>query len=333
MRVGSRLLLFAVFAAAQPLSAQAGLSSGGHIVSGYVREEGTGATLSAVTLELYSSGQRAAPSAFSGMDGQFRFASVRDGDYYIVARKEGYIETTTRISVSPSGIQSVLVNLPKVHSEHSPNTADPISTRQLSIPEKARDAFEKGRKLLYEKSAPEKALNEFQRAVAEFPSYFEAYTQIGVADYHLKKFPEAEDALRKAIELSENKYPESLYLLAGLLNDEQRFMEAEPVARRATLLDDSSWHSYFEMARSLVGQKRGNDAAASALKARELNPDYPEITLTLANAHILQQDYPAVLLDFDAYLKIAPKGPASESVRQRRDRLQKTLSGQPARSN
>ena len=70
--------------------------------------------------------------------------------------------------------------------------------------------FDKGRKLLYEKSDAPGAIKEFQKAIKEFPGYYEAYTQIGVADYRLKDPGTAEDALRKAIELSENKYPESL---------------------------------------------------------------------------------------------------------------------------
>lgn len=45
----------------------------------------------------------------------------------------------------------------------------------------------------------------------------------------------------------------------------------------------------------------------------------------LANAHILEGNYPAVVACFDEYPKLAPKGPQSEMIRQRRDRLQKAL--------
>ena len=246
--------------------------SGGHNVSGFVREEGSQAPVQQVALEITSSGQRAAHTAYSNMEGEFSFGPVKDGEYYVVAKKDGYVETTVHVSVSPAGVQALFISLPKVRSGDVPTAKDAVSLRQLSIPQKARDTFDRGRKLLYEKSDATGAIKEFQKAIKEFPAYYEAYTQIGVADYRLKDPGTAEDALRKAIELSENKYPESLYLLAGLLNDQQRFLEAVPVARRAAELDESSWNAYFELARALVGIKRGAPAEVCALKALQLEP-------------------------------------------------------------
>jgi hypothetical protein len=60
-----------------------------------------------------------------------------------------------------------------------------------------------------------------------------------------KRFPAAEAALHKAVELSSAKYPAALYLLAGLLHDQQRFTEAEAPARQAVALDEHSRHGTF----------------------------------------------------------------------------------------
>jgi len=319
-----RCVLFAICLLSLPSAAQR-METGGHVVSGYVREESSSTAVESVALDIFSSGQRAAQTAYSNLDGQFAFAPVRDGDYYLVARKEGYTEATVRVSVTPSGAQPVFISLPRVHPEATPAPSDPVSLRRLSIPKKAQEAFDKGRKLLYEKASPEKAIAEFQRATEEFPTYYEAYTQIGVAQYRLKKPSEAEGALRRAIELSTNQYPEALYLLAGILNDDRRFTEAGPVAKRAAELNDKLWQAYFELARSLVGLKQARAAEVSALKVQELKPDNPDTNLVLANAHMLEQNYAAAVQDFDAYLKLVPSGPNHDAIAERRQRLQRAL--------
>ena len=165
--------------------------------------------------------------------------------------------------------------------------------------------------------------------MTSIPTYYEAYAQIGVADYRLARFPEAEKVLRKSIEISTEKYPDAFFLLAQMLNDQQRFSEAEPLARQSLAAGDSSWHGHFELARALVGLKRGPEAEASAIQARDLKPDNAQVYLVLANVHLQEQKFPSVVQDFDEYLKLAPDAPGSDQIRQRRDRMREALHAQP----
>lgn len=93
MRVRIRLLLF--FFPALHCWAQ----HGRHQLDGYVREEFTNVPVQSVALDVLSSGTRAAPATVSGMDGEFKIASLRDGDYYIIATKKGYDTVTTQASI------------------------------------------------------------------------------------------------------------------------------------------------------------------------------------------------------------------------------------------
>lgn len=295
-------------------------------VSGYVREETTNTPLESVNLEILSSGTRAAPVAFSNIDGQFHFrGGLRDGDYYITASKEGYETATASASVMAGTSPTILIYMHKPHTDRQKSQGGEVSARQLAIPDSAREAFERGSKLLYEKSDPEKAISQFQHAIDEFPTYYEAYAQIGVADYRLSKLPEAETALRKSIGISASRYPDALFLIAEMFNDQQRFVDAEPAARQAVAAGDASWHGPYELARALVGLKRGAEAETSAMQAKELKPDNPNVYLVLANAHIQQRKYAEVVQDFDEYLKLEPKAPGSDQIRQRRDRMRDAL--------
>jgi len=329
-RFGFVLLILVLVVSTQPCFPQ----SGGHTVGGHVRDEATQEPLQSVALEIKASGAQAAPPTTSGIEGEFRFAGLRDGDFYVVATKKGYETVTVTVSIMVGGgAPPVDIFMHKQRAERPIAPGDAVSTRALSIPEKAQEAFQKGRTLLYDKSAPAKAIPQFEHAIAQFPDYYEAYTQIGVANYRLNKFPEAEQSLRKAIDLSVGKYSDSMFLLAQMLDDQQRFAEAELVARQAIANDDGCWRCHFELARALVGLKRAHEAEASALQAKELKPDYAQVYLVLANAHIQQQKFAYVVQDFDEYLKLAPDAPGSDQIRQRRDRMREALQHMAATPN
>lgn len=303
--------------------------SGGHIISGFVREESSNSPLATVALQLLSSGRQARPSVTSGADGEFSFTGLPDGEFSIVATKTGYDSITIGVTIMRSGTQPVMILLHRSSASKLLGVGSSVSAHELAIPERARVAFEKGSKLLEDENRPAESIPEFQRAVDAFSQYYEAYTKLGIANYELSKFPESEAALKKSIEVSSGKFLEPLYLLADLYNGQRKYQDAEPLARQAVALDESSWNGHFELARALVGLKKGTEAETSALRARELKPNSAPVHLVLANAHLLEQNYKAAIQDFDAYLNLEPSGPLSESVRQRRANLQQQLQQTP----
>lgn len=326
-------LLFLLILPFQPRISAQGIGGRSGRVSGTVREAGTNAVLQGVVLDILSSGSKFKPSMSSGMSGEFSFGGVPAGEYSIVAKKDGFEASTTRVMVFPGGAQPVVILLSKVAPEKTLGPGAAASVHELSIPQKARDAFENGRKLLEEESKPAESIPEFQQAIHVYPSYYEAYTEIGVANYSLRNAREADEALLKAVQLSSRKYLKPLYLLADLYNGQQRYVEAEALARQAVELDNSAWHGHFELARALVGLKKEVEAEASASKCRDLKPDNAPVYLVLANVHMLQHNYSAVVQDFDSYLKLEPTGLLSDNVRQRRERLQYELQHSPEKKD
>src|ERR1700676_5166464 len=97
------------------------------------------------------------------------------------------------------------LSMPLLTSAQSPEPRSVVSVRELSIPPKALHAFQKGIERL-EKDDPPGRLPHFQRAIAGFPTYYEAYFEIGMAELKLSRAAEAEQALRKSIELSGGDY-------------------------------------------------------------------------------------------------------------------------------
>ncbi|MGH7838367.1 MAG: hypothetical protein ACREQC_11180, partial [Candidatus Binataceae bacterium] len=203
----------------------------------------------------------------------------------------------------------------------------------LSIPPKARESFEKGVQLIVEKSDYRGAVAQFARAIAKYPSYYEAYAAMGLAQNKMGDAVAAEAALRKSISLSAEKYPQAMIDLASMFNGQKRFSEAEPLLRSATGLDVSSWRAQFELAVALGGLNRFKEALVSAAAARDLKLDNPQTYLLLYNLHIQSDDLRAALLDSDSYLKLTPSGTMADRIRKMRQQIQKELQstgGNPA---
>ena len=96
-----------------------------------------------------------------------------------------------------------------------------ISAHQLSVPHKAHDEFEKGMTLIYLKSDYRGAIAQFQLAIKDFPTYYEAYAEEGSAYYQLQEMGPAEEALQKSIDLSSGQYADAMFTLAAIFDRHQ----------------------------------------------------------------------------------------------------------------
>ena len=303
-------------------------------IAGTVRDDSDQHTMENIRVDLKQSTGTPMNTTFTRGSGEFEFFGLPNGDYtieIIVRDYEPYKETVT---IENSVRRGLAIFLRRPMSLLSIKSTATISAHELSAPRKAHDEYEKGLSLVYSKSDYKGAIIQFQRAIKDFPTFYEAYAQEGSAYAFLGEMGPAEEAMRKSIALSSSQYSEALFLLAGLLNNTKRFPEAEALSRKGVELDQSSWHGHFEMARALSGLKRPEEAEKSATMARDLKPDNPAAYLVLANIHIQLRNYVALLKDLDTYLKISPSGPEADQARKTRDDLQAMRSEQEqARAN
>jgi tetratricopeptide (TPR) repeat protein len=210
--------------------------------------------------------------------------------------------------------------------DHSPSTISyTVSARELSIPEKARKAFFKGNRRLALRDWVG-SLSEFQRAIAAFPGYYEAYDEMGNAELDLSHGANAEAAFRKAIDLSAGRYAPPHSGLGLALCMEKRFDEAETSARTGVELDSSYAAGHFALAWILYVTGRQPEAREQARQAAAEKPDFAEAFLLLAQIEMQEHDSAAIVEDLDAFLKLVPSGPATAKVVAIRDEAQRALS-------
>jgi tetratricopeptide (TPR) repeat protein len=214
--------------------------------------------------------------------------------------------------------------LPLLSRAQSPEAHQMVSVRELSIPHKALHDFQKGLDLLAKKDAAG-SLPHFQRAVAEFANFYEAYYKIGVANLMLWRLPDAEQAYRRSIELSGGQFAQPLLALGVVLGYEHKFVEAEGITRQGLDLDPTSWVGHYSLGWVLFGLNRLDEAKKCVSEALHWKADSPEPRLLLADIHNREKDYSAVLNDLDEYLKLDPDSPTSAKARALRATAQRAL--------
>jgi len=320
-------VLFALFLLAPSSSFGQGQESLKKVLSGYIREDGSGHIISEARIELQNA--MGTPISFAYSDGNGMYEFDIPGDCYVSVQHEGYAPVREFVRPDGSGHVYKDILLRMVSGESSSKAVNPISQHELSVPPKARESFEKGVQLVAEKSDYRGAVAQFTRATELYPSYYEAYAAMGLAQNRMGDAAAAETALRKSIELSAEKYPQAMIDLASMFNGQKRFSDAEPLLRKVIDLDASSWRGQFELASALSGQQRFKEAVACASAARDLKPDNPQIYLLLYNLHIHTDDFPGALRDADGYLKLTPDGAMADRLRKMRVQLQKAVQSAP----
>jgi tetratricopeptide (TPR) repeat protein len=177
------------------------------------------------------------------------------------------------------------------------------------------------------KKDPAGSLPHFQNAILEYAGYYEAYDKEGVADLQLWRIPDAEEAFRKAIEVSAGQFAHPLLALGAILNGQDKFAEAESVTRKGLVMEPESWKGHFYLALALFGLNRLAEAEQSLREALRWKPQFPEAHLLLADIHSREEDYRTLMSDLDEYQKLAPDGPASGKVKALREFAQGKLTG------
>ena len=328
-----RWLVFVTFLTLGVLPGRAqmrGASRAVFSIDGVIRDESSHSAMESIRVDLTESGGVPLTSTFTRTNGEFVFDGLPNGEYAIQVNLAGYEPARQAVSVFGAAHHGLTIFLTRSTKIGTLRAEATISAHQLSVPRKAHDEFEKGMLLIYSKSDYRGAIDQFQRATKDFPTYYEAYAEEGGAYYQLQELGSAEEALKKSIDLSSGQYSDALFTMAALLTDTKRYTEAADAARRGMTNDSSSWRGPFELARAQAALKQTEDAEKNAMRSRDLMPDNAPVYLLLANIHIQRKDYPSLLRDLDDYLRLAPNGSDADRARKTREEVKARLAELPA---
>jgi tetratricopeptide (TPR) repeat protein len=221
-------------------------------------------------------------------------------------RLAGY--RTTNATLRPGGV-IVLKRL-------GDNEGSAISITSLNAPKDAKKAYENGVAAMSKKKW-DAAQKEFERAVAAYPQYAPAWSDLGEVLVRESKPQEARAACQHAMD-ADPKYLKPYLQLSRLALSEGRLEDTLQITTKALAMNPVDFPGiYFYDAVADFRLKRLDEAEKSARRTVEIdvNHEIPMAENLLGSVLASKGDRAGAIEHFRKYLQLVPKAPDAEKVK------------------
>jgi len=253
--------------------------------------------------------------------GHFRFRGVQAGTYTVAVFIPNRGETRRTIEVGPSladpkGRVAVDIQISDAHieTEDSPRNRALVSTRELTISDRARREYDEANHKLARRDVPG-AIAHLERAVEISPHFSAAWNHLGTIAYQTRRYADAERYFRRSLQEDENAF-EPLVNLGGVLLtlgklDEALQYNLFAVLRRPNdaLANSQLGMTYFAVSSLPLAQKY-LEIAKSLDPAHFSHPQ-----LTLAELHLRRQEPALAAAELEDFLRQHPDWPQAAGMR------------------
>ena len=199
-----------------------------------------------------------------------------------------------------------------------------ISVTSMMAPKDAKKAFEHGLQSLL-KNRPADAAKDFEKAVAVYPGYAEAWLNLGKLRLQMKSVEPGRTALLKSIEADPKLVPP--YLELGLLYAaETNWKESADFLDKAVKLDPVDFpQAWYASAVAHYNLKNYDAAEKSAREAVKLDPRHanPRADYLLGLVLAEKRDYKGAAAELAAYIQEAPTAPDLAQVKDQLAQIEK----------
>jgi tetratricopeptide (TPR) repeat protein len=269
-----------------------------------------------VRLQTMTTGDRV---AMSDEYGNFAFRGLPSGEYTVVIEKEKDFEPF-RQSVdirqfrgSPPQVYPLSIRLQlKGQAIAKPGV---LNAELADVPLRAQDFYKKGLESS-ETGKNEDAVKELKLAIAEYPKFALALTELGVQYQKLNQLDKAEEALRSALDIAPNSFA-ALTNYGIVLVRLKRYAEAEPILRRALKQQDKSAIAHFYLGRALAYTGRFEESKKELVAAIDSGGnEMTEAHRYLAGVYNALGDREHAIAELETYLRLAPKSDDAAQIRE-----------------
>jgi tetratricopeptide (TPR) repeat protein len=201
-----------------------------------------------------------------------------------------------------------------------------ISVTSLMAPKDAKKAYEHGLQSLL-KNKPNDAAKDFEKAVAAYPKYADAWVNLGKLRLEQQSIEPARAALRKALE-SDPQLVEPYLELGLLAAKDAKWQESGKYLDRAVELDPVDFpQAWYADAVANYNLKKYDAAEKSARTAVKLDPRHanPRSGYLLGLVLVEKQDYTGAAAELTAYIKLAPNAPDLAQVKDQLGHIEKLM--------
>jgi tetratricopeptide (TPR) repeat protein len=138
------------------------------------------------------------------------------------------------------------------------------------------------------------------------------------------QWEKAEASLRQAVRIEPKAVP-ALSSLGEVYRREKKYEEAQKILVEALKLDNNSWESNFTLGRIYWELKDIPTAGRYVARSIELEPNVAEGHLLAGNIFIRAGLPQNALIEYEEYLRLAPKGEFSAQTQTLVDQLKKSI--------
>src|SRR4051812_18894668 len=295
-------------------------SATGTYISGRVSYP-NGAAAEFVRVQLWSDMIAFRTETNTNKQGKYTFAGIPNSTYHLLIEHVGYQDVQRNIDISMSGMAYEDIVLKPKPGTNPPETSASapgavLNARVAAITPEAKKEFDAGQQAMGTNDLPGSA-QHFQKAIALYPNYAEAYQLLGVAQLQMAQKPEdlkaVEASEMKAIDL-EKDLPNAYYILGIARASMGNTPAAEEPFTTFISKDPNNPDGHFELAKTEFALNKFPEAEMHARKAIELKEKNPGVHVILGYALLRQKKPDDAKRAFQEYLKVAPDSPMKADV-------------------
>jgi tetratricopeptide (TPR) repeat protein len=326
LRLTFRLLMTATclfFAAAPALAQQRGPSLPAQ-VHGQVRyaQGGAPAFNILVRIEKFSGGVVAQET--TDRSGKFHFSGLTREQFNVRIHTPGFKDVQQWVELNTNLSQYVMLTLEADESGAKPAPDHAGGVIDANVLPDAQEEFTKGRAALLDNGRMEEGIAHLEKAISIYPNFLEAYLLLGTAYMDARRLDKAENELRKAIEIN-SKSPEAYFALGEAYRQQKKYTEAVKILRDGLKLDHRLWYGHYTLGRVYWEMGDYVKAGPQIGLSIQLKPDFPEARLLAGNILLRAHKPDDALLEFQEYLRLAPKGAFSGQAQELVRKIKRAL--------
>jgi cytochrome c-type biogenesis protein CcmH/NrfG len=269
-------------------------------------------------------------TVYTDSNGGFSFRSLQSGSYTVtIDGGKDFENFTESIYIEPE-ISSMMrgVTAPPISRPYTlqvylqPKRAEServkpgvVNAALANVPKPALDLYNKALDLARNKETWNQAIDQLRGAIALYPDFGLAYSEMGVLYLKLKQQDKALEALRAALKLIPNDYA-TLLTYGMILYDRREFPAAEDQFRKAIEKNHLSPSGHLYLAMTLLKRHAYEEAEKEFKEAIQYGGEDVAIAhYYLGGIYWGRKDYKEAADELDTYLKLVPNAPGSERLR------------------
>jgi tetratricopeptide (TPR) repeat protein len=255
---------------------------------------------------------------YTNKHGEFRFTTLREGEYFVkaIADEKAYEPVTQRVWLGRSLTYHLNITLRKKEEfAERKSDAHSISATELDspAPREAKKEYAQAAQLAGKGDARQ-AIERFQRAITIYPDYIDARNDLGAQYLKLKRLDEAEEQFRIVLEKNP-RYFNSRFNLGLVLIERKDYATAITHLNQAIAIDSAKPAPRLWLGVALL--QTGDLPGAERQLTRALitgGANFAAAHYYLAQVYLRRGDSAEATRALKTYLEEAPKGEFAEEA-------------------